>query len=194
MARPAEFDREDVIASAIRVFARHGYEGASTNDLLGRMGIARQSLYGAFGDKRGLFLEALRRYLASSLAQMQAMLAGGVSAAADIEAALLVGLGSCDDLESGCLGVGSIAEFGRSDSEVNALNDDASRAVVAAFADRVRQGVEAGEMDAALDPEAAGRMLLMLRSGLKVAARGGASESEIRGAARLALRGLFSED
>jgi hypothetical protein len=33
-------------------------------------------------------------------------------------------------------------------------------------------------------------MLLILRSGLKVAARGGASEAEVRDSARLALRGL----
>lgn len=189
MARPSEFDRDEAIASAIKVFARHGFEAASTTDLLEGMGIGRQSLYGAFGDKRGLFLEALRRYAASSLAQMREALAAG-SPAEGIEAALLVGLGSSNDLESGCLGVGSVVEFSRSDPEINALNDTASMAVVAAFAARVRDGIEAGELDAGLDPDAAGRMLLVLRSGLKVAARGGASDSELCDAARLALRGL----
>lgn len=190
MARPSEFDRDEAIASAIRVFARHGYEAASTSDLLEGMGIGRQSLYGAFGDKRRLFLEALRRYSDGSLAQMSAALAGGGSPADAIEAALLVGLGSSDDLETGCLGVGSIVEFSRDDAEVNALNDAAAALVVAAFAERVRDGIEAGAFDPGLDPEAAGRMLLTLRSGLKVAARGGAGQGELRQAARLALRGL----
>lgn len=189
MARPSEFDRDEAIASAIKVFARHGFEAATTSDLLAGMGIARQSLYGAFGDKHGLFLEALRRYTAGSLAQMHDALADGTAAEA-IEAALLVGLGSSDDVESGCLGVGSIVEFSRSDPEINALNDVAGETVAAAFAARVRDGVERGEFDAGLDAEAAGRMLLVLRSGLKVAARGGASEPELRSAARLALRGL----
>lgn len=189
MARPSEFDRDEAIASAIKVFARHGFEAASTTDLLEGMGIGRQSLYGAFGDKRGLFLEALRRYAASSLAQMREALAAGTPAEG-IEAALLVGLGSSNDLESGCLGVGSVVEFSRSDPEINALNDTASMAVVAALAARVRDGIEAGELDAGLDPDATGRMLLVLRSGLKVAARGGASDSELCDAARLALRGL----
>ena len=175
MVRPSEFDRDEAIASAIKVFARQGFEAASTSDLLERMGIARQSLYGAFGDKRGLFLEALRRYAAGSLAQMREALAEG-TAAEGIEAALLVGLGSSDDVESGCLGVGSVVEFSRSDPEINALNDAAGETVVAAFAARVRDGVEAGELDAGLDTDAVGRMLLVLRSGLKVAARGGASE------------------
>ncbi|KQW82399.1 TetR/AcrR family transcriptional regulator [Brevundimonas sp. Root1279] len=190
MARPAEFDRDEAVAKAIRVFARHGYEAASTSDLLESMGIGRQSLYGAFGDKRRLFLEALRRYSGGSLAQMQAALEANRPALEAIEAALLVGLGSCDDLETGCLGVGSIVEFSRSDPEVNALNDDAGRAVLAAFADRLAEGVQAGELPPSLDVEAASRMLLTLRSGLKVAARGGSDTEELRRTARLALGGL----
>ncbi|MDG2530551.1 TetR/AcrR family transcriptional regulator [Caulobacter endophyticus] len=190
MARPSEFDRDEAIASAIRVFARHGYEAASTSDLIEGMGIGRQSLYGAFGDKRRLFLEALRRYSGGSLAQMREALAGGACARESLEGALLAGLGDADDLETGCLGVGSIVEFSRSDPEINALNDAAAALVVAAFAARVKDGIAAGEFDAALDPQAAGRMLLTLRSGLKVAARGGAGQDELREAARLALRGL----
>jgi AcrR family transcriptional regulator len=189
MARPSEFDRDEAIASAIKVFARQGFEAASTSDLIEGMGIGRQSLYGAFGDKRGLFLEALRRYAGDSLAQMRAALAEG-TAAQGIEDALIVGLGSSDDVESGCLGVGSIVEFSRSDPEINTLNDAAGEAVIAAFSARVRDGIATGAFDAGLDPDAVGRMLLVLRSGLKVAARGGASEPALRDAADLALRGL----
>jgi TetR/AcrR family transcriptional repressor of nem operon len=190
MARPSEFDRDQVVANAIRVFARHGYEAASTSDLLDAMGIGRQSLYGAFGDKRRLFLEALKQYSAASLDELRQALAGGATASAALEAALVVGLGGADNLETGCVGVGSIAEFGRSDPEVNALNDAAAHDVVAAFAARVREGVDGGELDPALDSEAAGRLLLALRSGLKIAARGGADESEVRELARLGLLAL----
>ncbi len=126
MARPSQFDRDEAIASVIKVFARHGFEAASTSDLIQGMGIGRQSLYGAFGDKRRLFLEALRRYSADSLAQMNRALSTGTAAEAT-EAALLVGLSSSDDIESGCLGVGSIVEFSRSDADVSALNDSAAK-------------------------------------------------------------------
>jgi AcrR family transcriptional regulator len=189
MARPSEFDRDQAIASAIRVFARHGYEAASTSDLLEGMGIARQSLYGAFGDKRGLFLEALRRYAADSLAQMRDALAGGTPAEG-IQAALLVGLGSSAEIETGCLGVGSIVEFSRTDPDINAQNDAAGQVVIADFAARVREGIAAGAFDAGLDAEAAARLLLTLRSGLKVSARGGAGEAELRDIARLGLQAL----
>ena len=44
------------------VFWRLGYESASTETLMKAMGIARQSLYDTFGDKRGLFFAAVDRY------------------------------------------------------------------------------------------------------------------------------------
>lgn len=192
MGRPAEFDRDEAIAAAVRVFARHGFEAASTADLLEAMGIARQSLYGAFGDKRRLFLEALRRYAEDSRERMRAALASKGPALNAFEAGVLVGLGDADDLESGCLGVGSIAEFGRSDVGISAVNDEASVAVTALFAARAAEGITSGELNAELDPGEVARLLLTLRSGLKVAVRGGASLAEARQILRLALRALVA--
>src|SRR5260370_8746508 len=62
VARPKEFDREDALRRAIPVFWERGFAGTSTDDLVGAMGIGRQSLYDTFGDKRRLFLAALRTY------------------------------------------------------------------------------------------------------------------------------------
>jgi len=189
MARPAEFDRNDALADAIRVFARHGYEAASTSELLDGMGIGRQSLYGAFGDKRRLFLEALARYSQDSYRQMQDAMDGKPAREALVDA-LLAGLGSSDDLETGCLGVGSIVEFSRSDPDVAAQNDEAGGRVIKLFAAKIRDGMADGEIAVDVDPEAAARLLLTLRSGLKVAARSGAAAPELRQTARLALRSL----
>ncbi len=44
------------------VFWEKGYEATSIPDLLKAMGLSRSSLYNTFGDKRALFLEALRFY------------------------------------------------------------------------------------------------------------------------------------
>ncbi len=62
MARPREFDRDEVLDKAIEVFWTQGYDGTSVQDLVDAMGIQRGSLYAAFGDKHQLFLEALDRY------------------------------------------------------------------------------------------------------------------------------------
>ena len=74
MARPREFEIEQVVAAAMAVFWQNGYRDASLPDLLSGMGITRGSLYKAFGDKRRLFLEALRLYGETVVAPAEAAL------------------------------------------------------------------------------------------------------------------------
>ena len=62
IARDAEFNRDQVLRQAMLVFWEKGYEATSIPDLLKAMGLSRSSLYNTFGDKRALFLEALRFY------------------------------------------------------------------------------------------------------------------------------------
>ena len=79
MARPREFDREEALERATGVFWAKGYASTSTDDLLTAMGIARQSLYNAFQDKRALYLEALERYQRTTTAGHLHYLASGES-------------------------------------------------------------------------------------------------------------------
>ena len=59
MTGKPKFDEAAVIAAAAGVFWRHGYTAASVNDLTEATGLSRSSLYQRFGDKDGLFREAL---------------------------------------------------------------------------------------------------------------------------------------
>jgi TetR/AcrR family transcriptional regulator, copper-responsive repressor len=60
--RPRSFDRDAALEAAMTVFWNKGFEGTSISDLTAAMGINPPSLYAAFGDKEGLFLEAVERY------------------------------------------------------------------------------------------------------------------------------------
>lgn len=53
--RPRAFDPDEVLALARHTFLRYGYSGASLDALTSSMGLAKPSLYSAFGDKRQLF-------------------------------------------------------------------------------------------------------------------------------------------
>jgi len=61
--RPRSFDADKALESAMRVFWKHGYEGATLPTLTAAMGINRPSLYAAFGNKESLFRKTLDRYL-----------------------------------------------------------------------------------------------------------------------------------
>jgi AcrR family transcriptional regulator len=60
--RPREFDTDEALERALRLFWRKGYEGTSLSDLTEAIGVTRPSLYAAFGNKEALFFRALDRY------------------------------------------------------------------------------------------------------------------------------------
>ncbi|MFY0595238.1 MAG: TetR/AcrR family transcriptional regulator [Cognatishimia sp.] len=62
VGRPKTFDRNEALTKAISVFWKQGYEGASMKLLTDEMGINSPSLYAEFGDKHGLYLEAINSY------------------------------------------------------------------------------------------------------------------------------------
>jgi TetR/AcrR family transcriptional repressor of nem operon len=70
MARPREFDADDALERATRLFWTKGFEQTSLDDLCAATGLGRSSLYAAFGDKRALYLQALARYEERSVARI----------------------------------------------------------------------------------------------------------------------------
>src|SRR5579872_3947904 len=105
MARPREFDSDAALDGAIDVFREYGFEGSSAQMLVDAMGIGRQSLYAAFGDKWQLYCAAVRRYgLGECTAHFEA-LRSGARAIDGIDAMLRRVVETAD---RPCLGVGSI--------------------------------------------------------------------------------------
>lgn len=189
MARSKEFDRDVALARAIDTFAQRGYDGTSTEDLLAAMNIRRQSLYDTFGDKWKLYLEALHRYCADSIGAQLVALEGAASGEAGVEALLMHAVAKAVDAPApACLGVSAICEFGRGMPEVATLTDTMGRLLTNALERRMREAVASGAYDAALDVPAAGQFVLATLTGIKVAARGGAPDSALRGIAQMALR------
>lgn len=62
MARYREFDTDEAVACIKDVFWENGFEGASMALIEVATGLKKQSLYRAFGDKRAMYLTALRDY------------------------------------------------------------------------------------------------------------------------------------
>jgi AcrR family transcriptional regulator len=60
--RPRSFDESEALEKATQVFRAKGYDGVTIDDLVAGMGVGRPSLYAVFGDKRAIFLRALKVY------------------------------------------------------------------------------------------------------------------------------------
>ena len=87
--RPREFDTEEALAKALRVFWERGFQATSITDLTEATGVARTGLYAAFGDKESLFLLALDRYMALAYTDCAEMLEDEPDARRAVEAHLL---------------------------------------------------------------------------------------------------------
>jgi AcrR family transcriptional regulator len=188
MARPREFDRELALQCATRVFWAKGFASTSTDDLIEAMGIGRQSLYNAFGDKRALYLEALDSYQRGTTAGHLKRLNEPASSIAGIRALLLGLIAEDDELRAmGCMGVGAVSEFGTEDPTLVELRAKVGPLVFARLVERLREGQARGEVDPAMDVKEAARFLQMTMTGLQLAARGGANADALRRLAHFAI-------
>jgi AcrR family transcriptional regulator len=193
MARPKEFDREVAVERAMSVFWSKGYAATSTDDLLEAMKIGRQSMYDTFGDKRRLYVEALRRYQLESVAGPIKRLRSMASPLAGIEA-LVVGVISSDRTtrEKGCMGVGAICEFGNADTELAQLRVKSGGMLRKVLVERLQDAQAAGEIGETVDIERAARFVETTMFGLQVAARAGESTRSLRDMAAFAIAALRS--
>src|SRR6516165_1951960 len=60
--RPRAFEPETALVQAMDVFWKDGFAATSLDDVSAATGLNRPSLYGAFGDKRALYLQAYGQY------------------------------------------------------------------------------------------------------------------------------------
>lgn len=78
MGRPRKFEERDVLISVMGVFWEKGFEGTAMSDLVEATGLKKGSLYGAFGDKRALYLKALAFYDETEVALAVDLLCGRI--------------------------------------------------------------------------------------------------------------------
>src|SRR5271169_5726608 len=147
MARPREFDRDAAVERAMSVFWRKGYAATSTDDLLRAMGIGRQSMYDAFGDKHRLYLEALQLYETETGSELFGRVIGASSPfAALCDYVLAIAEGSSLELKRGCLHVNATTELATSDPEVGAMVRASGARCVAAFEAILKEAKRRGEV------------------------------------------------
>jgi AcrR family transcriptional regulator len=187
--RPREFDVDEALDAALRVFHQKGYEGATLPDLTKAMGVNRPSLYAAFGNKEQLFRKALDRYVDQAGAFVREALAEP-SARAAVEKLLRGVADNLGDPHSprGCLLVQGALSCGE---EAGAIRDElaARRAAnEAAIRARLRRAATEGDLPADADADDLARFVATVIQGMAVQAAGGAGRSELRGIAETAMR------
>lgn len=159
--RPRSYNPEAALDSVLEVFWRAGYSAASLNDICEATGMNRPSVYAAFGDKRALYLRAIDRYRQMSREQMREafsmpgpirnVLRGVYSRALDMYY-------SGHDTPLGCFMVGAVINDAVGDQEIQGALSEGLKQFDAAFARRIQTAQEDGEIVAARDAAALGKI------------------------------------
>ncbi|MFT7677237.1 MAG: TetR/AcrR family transcriptional repressor of nem operon [Planctomycetota bacterium] len=171
MARPRTFDQEDVLERAVDLFTEQGFDGISVPELSSRLGICRQSLYNAFGDKRGLFLAALRRYGEREVGAKLALLEAEGSPLENLRTVIRGWAALAAQCPGdGCLTVAAIIE-NRKDAEALGIIEGQVKQLEHGYRDTLRRAAAAGELKPGADPARLARVLTSTCYGLGLLSR-----------------------
>lgn len=181
-----QFDVDRALNQAMHAFWARGYEATSVQDLVERMGINRGSLYATFGDKRALFIQALRRYDALHRQAWLDDLARSDSARQAIEGAFegVVATALKDGSRDGCFLVNTALELSPHDKEISGIVARGLSDMERFFRRMITEGQASGDIAPHLDPVGTARSLLALFVGLRVLSRSRAEAPLLRSIVR----------
>jgi TetR/AcrR family transcriptional regulator, copper-responsive repressor len=153
--RPRAYEPEVALSRALDLFRKGGFAATSLDDLSAATGMNRPSLYGAFGDKRELYIKSYARYRADARAAMVEIFRGEMPIRERLKriyaAALDIYVADVSEPQ-GCFTVMTAASEAVADPEIRAMLLDGFVELDKAFASCFRRAKEKGELPVSADP------------------------------------------
>ena len=153
--RPRAYEPDVALGKALDLFRRDGFAATSLDDLSAATGMNRPSLYGAFGDKRELFIKSYRRYRDDARAAMGDIFRNELPIRERLKRIYAVALDIYLSGESGprgCFTVMTAASEAVYDPDIRAMVLEGFAELDKAFAICFRRAQEKGELAASADP------------------------------------------
>ena len=153
--RPRAYQPDVALGKALGLFRKEGFAATSLDDLSAATGMNRPSLYGAFGDKRELYIKSYQRYRDDARAAMTEIFRGDMpirKRLARIYAAALDIYLTGESSPLGCFTVMTAASEAVADPEIRAMVLDGLSELDKAFANAFRRAKATGELPDNADP------------------------------------------
>ena len=153
--RPRAYEPEVALGKALGLFRKEGFAATSLDDLSAATGMNRPSLYGAFGDKRELYIKSYRRYRDDARAATMEIFRSDLpirERLARVYAAALDIYLSGESGPLGCFTVMTAASEAVADPEIRAMVLEGLAGLDKAFGAAFRQAKDKGELPAGADP------------------------------------------
>jgi TetR/AcrR family transcriptional repressor of nem operon len=190
VARPREFDEEEVLRAARQQFWSTGYAATTMDAIAEVSGLGKGSLYGAFGGKRELFLRVFDGYCREIVDAVSRQFDGPdeeafVRLCAHVR--LVAASTAADTAGRGCLLAKGAAELSEHDAQVRVR----SRRTFELLHELLTGDIEAAQRHGDIDPDAdavrlAGLVLAVLR-GIEALGKAGMDKESLDDLAETAL-------
>lgn len=186
--RPREFDKQQALRKALRLFWEHGYEGTSMAALVAELGIASARIYAAFGSKQQLFEEAVALYESAEGGFADRALAlPGIHQALEQMLEDAIATYTRADEPKGCLVVSAASGVAPDNVAVQQWLADHRRQRSESIIARLSLAREQGQLPPDIDVQALGHFYATFLHGISVQARDGVPEAALRSACHCAL-------
>ena len=179
MARPQEFDTDEALRQAMRVFWSKGFEATSMADLLEATGLSKSSLYGAFGSKRDLFLAAFDAYREARAKDMGRILRQGPARDAIEHFFRTIITDARDGNSEGCMSINQAVELAPRDPDIGSRVRADFERMENALARIIQRGQQEGSIKSRGNPAAIARILVLAFPGFQVMVRAGCEKSRL---------------
>jgi len=178
MSRTKNFDAESTLDRAIELFRKQGYQATTPAQLVEHMKISRSSLYDTYGDKRALYIKALRRYADRIEEQFNAIVANAGSGKEGIRGYMDLSLEGCfgENMPAGCLLVNSVAELPGDELELLSIITDSTERSRKLLLKLLKRAQSEGELSARANLPRLADYLMNAVSGLTISAKSGVSK------------------
>lgn len=175
----------------MNIFWERGFDGTAVRDLCDAMALNSGSLYGAFGDKRALFLAALDRYIDTVSRQAADRIADAPSGLEGIRAFfdLLIDAMQGGKRRWGCLVTNSVAELACRDPEIAARAKLQLTRLERSFAFALERAHSAGEIAPDIGPDTAAFLVCVVQ-GLNILAKTAPGRKALEGVVDVALNSI----
>ena len=183
VGRPRSFDEDEVLAQAMDVFWRKGYESTSMADIMRATELHKGSIYQAFGDKHSLYIRALSGYIAQMRTKMTAIVGDAETALEGLRAALYhhIGFGATEEgANSGCLALNSLVEDAQRDPDVMAVLEKAYEFRMRLITETVASAQSDGDLRGDWPAERLANLIAATEAGILVELKGMLNEDGAR--------------
>jgi AcrR family transcriptional regulator len=180
--RPRAYEPDVALGKALDLFRKDGFAATSLDDLAAATGMNRPSLYGAFGDKRELYIKTYQRYRDDARAMMVDIFRKEMPIRQRLQRIYAIALDiylSGAEGPRGCFTVMTAASEAVFDSDIRAMVLDGFAELDKAFAACFRRAKEKGELPETSDPVVLAQLASATIHTIAIRSRAGVPRKEL---------------